>query len=368
MTKSCGRTVSTARSMHALDLSGDIGGRYAGSLNRTRSAQAGCISGSRLTVSVVVCTRSRPNELRECLEHIFSLTPHADEVLVVDNSNGSCEVEQLARLFGARYIVERGSGLSVARNRGMAESRCDIVAYLDDDCIPETDWLEHLLQPFCDKQVAVTAGEIVRFMNRKIPLESLRGEPAAMRYVSRETPRWFEIATFGGIGSGGNMAFRRRACHNRDLFDERLGRGAPLHIAEENCAFAELLAAGHAAVRIPAACVYHPLRQRDAAQETRSAIAYWLLLFSRFPQNRMDMLNFLLRRAFGRPLTWRGRIRTEDGIVSSGWTVKLKGIIGGVALFLHARKFSADSGYRVGKPVLTVVPSSRMQSRSAWMH
>lgn len=99
------------------------------------------------TVTIVVCTRNRPEALRCCLEAIARLTPPADEVLVVDNSQGDAETERVARELAARYVVERRAGLSRARNRGLAESRTEIVAFVDDDAIPSEDWLGKILTP-----------------------------------------------------------------------------------------------------------------------------------------------------------------------------------------------------------------------------
>ena len=44
------------------------------------------------------------------------------------------------------------------------------------------------------------------------------------RAVDRQEPAWFEMANFGGVGDGGNMAFRRRAFDIWPGFHERLGR------------------------------------------------------------------------------------------------------------------------------------------------
>lgn len=336
---------------------------HSGAWDRVRAASPHLRSAARprLTVSVAICTRNRPTELKECLEHVSVLTPRADEVIVVDNSSGDRETEHLAKEFGARYIVESAPGLSRARNKALAESRCDIVAYLDDDCIPEEDWLEYLLQPFSDDRVAASAGEIVLFTSRRNPLRDLCGAPGGIRYVNRETPRWFEMASFGGIGDGGNMAFRKRACGNFQFFDERLGRGTPLRIGEEGCAFVSLLALGHATVRIPSARVYHPFKLRNPKQEEASAIAYSLLLFSRFPHNRMDLLRFLVRRALRRTSAWRGDNRQNGDIVSSGWNVKLRGILWGVALFLRAKGGSTEKNQEDRVPRVTVISSKRPQ-------
>ena len=108
--------------------------------------------------SVIICTLHRPAFLRKCLEAVAALNPAADEILVVDNTQADREAQAIARSFSARYIVEPTTGLSHARNRGLAESKTDIVAYIDDDAAPNQDWLGLLLGPFEDSQVAVVTG------------------------------------------------------------------------------------------------------------------------------------------------------------------------------------------------------------------
>lgn len=332
---------------------GQLDSFRSGNLSRAVSADAapqiysvfhlsGRSSAALPTVSVVICTRNRPDALRQCLHHISELTVAPDELLVIDNSSGDAETEGLAREFGARYILERVPGLSRARNRGLSESRCEVVSFLDDDCIPDSRWLEYLLVPFFDERVAAVAGEIVRFAEGEFRFSQTLGALGEMRYVTRDTSCWFEMATFGGIGSGGNMAFRRTACHEADLFDERLGRGAPFCIGEENCAFVRLLAQGNAAVRIREARVYHPDKQRDSDQQAASSIAYWLFLFENFPQNRLDLVRFLTRRSLRRPLDWRLESQSSDGIVSSGLSTRLHATVRGLAMFFRARGLSPN--------------------------
>lgn len=319
---------------------------------------------ARPTVSVVVCTRKRADELRQCLQSIAALTPPADEVIVVDNSSGDPETEYLAELFGARYVLEEVPGLSRARNRALSESRCEVVAYLDDDCLPDPMWLEYLLRPFSDAKVAVVTGEIIRFTDPDQPLPGRHSESGEMRYVTRETPRWFEIATFGGIGTGTNMAFRKQACKDLVLFDERLGRGAPFRIAEENCAFASLLTKGHATVRIPTAVVYHPAKPKDVGQEAKTSIAYWLLLFEKFPENHLDLVRFIMRRALRRPLAWRVDSQNAEGIVSSGWGVKCKALFTGIAMFFLARRYRPLEAEIIPQLRVTVLTRGRDHSPS----
>lgn len=285
-----------------------------------------------VSVTVSVCTRNRPDQLRECLKGLALMKPTADEVLVVDNTSGDGEAEQLAREFGARYVVQPKPGLSRARNLAMAESSSEVVAFLDDDAVPDEKWLGMLLQPFADPQVSTVTGSVVT-------PDAPPPEQKSPRTLSSRDRFWFVAACFGGLGMGSNMALRKSACKGLTIFDVRLGRGAPFQIAEENHAFARLLSLGHTAVHVPAAVVRHPpFHRASVEQEARNSVTYWLLLFTQFPGHRMDLLRFLFSRLRRQRLTWARDSQEPGDIFNSNWRVKIKVAASGVMLFLRARK------------------------------
>jgi glycosyltransferase involved in cell wall biosynthesis len=286
-----------------------------------------------LTATVIICTRNRPALLRKCLAAVSKLSPAPDSVLVVDNSTGDRETEELAREYSARYIVEPQIGLSHARNRGLAECNTDVVGYLDDDAEPDEKWLGLLVEAFADPLVAVVTGETVETVSSAC---DFRQKPA--RTLSNHDQQWFEIATFGGLGYGTNMALRKSACPGISVFDLRLGRGTPIRIAEESRAFASLLSRGYLAVHVPAAIVVHPPQSRNVEQEATSSMAYWLLLFLESPGHRLDLIRFLYRRVRRIPLSWERDPRDAGDIVSSGWRVYLKAGFGALRLFLRGWK------------------------------
>lgn len=286
-----------------------------------------------LTVTVVICTKNRPMMLKECLRGIARLDPKPDQVLVVDNTQGDEETEAVTREFGARYAAEPTPGLSRARNRGLAECNTDIVAFLDDDAVPAPDWLGILIEPFADEKTGASTGRFITpLSNSTTPFES-------PRTLSKRDPRWFEIATFGGMGVGLNMALRRSACAGWTVFDERLGRGAPFNIGEETYAFAGLLLRGNSAVYVPTAIVFHPPHRRDPVEiEARNSFAYWLLLFAEFPSERINILRFIVRRLRKKPLDWPRDSQEPGEIVTSGWRVLFKAGWAGMWLFLRTPK------------------------------
>lgn len=274
--------------------------------------------------------------MRKCLEAVTRLSPAADEVLVVDNTLGDKETALLAREFGAGYTPEPVQGLSRARNRGLSESSCEIVAFLDDDAVPCNNWLEFILPPFSDPNVASVTGDTLATESA-----NCAGDPGPPRSLSKEMPKWFEMATFGGLGYGTNMALRKSFCTGWKVFDERLGRGAPLWIAEESYAFATLLSRGYRAVHVPAAIVFHPSKARNIHQEASTSFAYWLLLFFEFPGRRLDLLRFLLRRLRRKRLTWPRDPQGPGEIITSGWRMYMKAGLAGTRLYLRARKLKS---------------------------
>ena len=287
-----------------------------------------------LTAAVVICTRYHPQLLRDCLQGVARLDPSPDEVIVVDNTAGDWETECVAREVGAQYIIEPAPGLSRARNRALRETSADIVAYLDDDAVPDKRWLRLILEPFADPHVAVVTGETVSFES------DTDNHRDSIRTLSKKDSLWFQTATFGGLGIGANMALRKGISEDWKGFDVRLGRGAPfIKGGEEHYAIARLVSFGFTAVHTPAAIVSHPLRAMNVQEEASNAIAYWWFLFFESPGHRMELINFLLTRLRHKPVKWR--VKPILGpVITSGWKVRIKAALTGTMLYLRLRKTS----------------------------
>lgn len=262
----------------------------------------------------MICTRDRPTELNRCLEAISRLDYPKFNTMVVDNAPSNDLARQVAARWGAEYLLEPKAGLSRARNTGARSCSSEIVAYLDDDSVAEREWLAQLAAEFRDPTVMAVTGSVM-------PLEAgLPGEDRAMlaRYapsrqwkrLDRQNPFWFEMASFGGIGDGGNMAIRRSAFECWAGFDERLGRGAAISGCEEHLAFSQLVEAGHAIVYTPYAVVHHPrpgtaeALKIAALRDYRSGAAYVTLLLVE-SRHRWKTLKYFLVGRLGVQRDWR---------------------------------------------------------------
>ncbi len=267
-----------------------------------------------LTCSVVVCTNNRPEVLEKCLTGISQQTLRPMEVLVVDNADDE-RTMALSRKTGVRYCREMKIGVSQARNRGVAESKGEIIAYLDDDAFPEEDWLENLLRAFDDPDVMSVGGRVLPptgDAETKELCALLKGPGSLMEpmVVDKSHPKWFEMTAFGGLGMNGNMAFRRSAFEHLKGFDIRLG--VPGAAGEEQFAVFNLVESGFKAAYEPRAVVTHPtsctvegLRARYFAA-CSYAISYIIFFFVNVPQYRGKLLKFLFEATRGVKREWRG--------------------------------------------------------------
>lgn len=298
--------------------------------------------------SVVVCTRNRPVELARCLAALAQVRYPRFDVLVVDNAPSDARAHEIALRWGASYVVEPVAGLSRARNRGASISDAEIIAFVDDDALPEPAWLSALACEFRDPTVMAVTGQIyaLRIETEAERLAAATGGPAAggyeRRVVDRHRPAWFELANFGGIGNGGNMAFRRRVFAVWPGFDERLGRGAPLDGGEEHYAFFALIDRGYRVVYTPRAVVRHPYPQTLAELRARhlkglsASSAYIVLLFVEQPRYRRTVLKYLLEWLRGTRRSWRGPTASQRPRIVSRWRTLTAWFYGPV-LYVAAR-------------------------------
>ncbi len=281
-----------------------------------------------LSCSVVIPTSGRPEELDRCLAAVSCQDyPHFD-VIVVDNTEGDPETERVTRKWKARYVKELKKGLCRARNRGALVSGADIIAYLDDDSVPEPGWLAGLVEEFEDPLVMGVGGKTIP-LKIETDAEQLFAQVRGDAYnrpsplvVDRATPYWFEICGFGGIGAGCNMAVRRAAFEVWPGFHERTDRGTPVYGGGEQHAFFSLVSRGFRVSYTPHALVRHPfpptmdnLRKRYLRDLTASTAFFTMMLFEE-SGHRRKTLRYLWEALRGKERTWRGSVAARPRVVS----------------------------------------------------
>lgn len=112
-----------------------------------------------LTVSVVVPSYRRPEQLISCLAGLARLKSPADEIIVVrrKGDESTAQVVAAAPLPVVEVVVTE-PGVLAALRAGALRSVGDVVAFTDDDAVPRPDWLSRLLPHYDDVAVGGVGG------------------------------------------------------------------------------------------------------------------------------------------------------------------------------------------------------------------
>jgi GT2 family glycosyltransferase len=237
-------------------------------------------SASRPAVSVVICTRDRPDDVERCLSSLGRGSRTADEIIVVDNAPATTATRHVVESFpGVRYLLEPKPGLSAARNTGVRAAAGEIIAFTDDDVEVHEEWVARLAQAFRSDEVLAVTGLVLpaelRTESQWIFESELGGFSQGYRQLWFDAEFYRRTKSFGvpawRVGAGANMAFRRRAFQEVGLFHELLGAGAA-GCSEDSDLWYRLLVRGWSCRYDPALVVFHRHRaDLDALQRQMHA-------------------------------------------------------------------------------------------------
>lgn len=266
------------------------------------------------TASVVICTRNRPDSVRETLQSILACRYPADrwEAIVVDNAaEADAAVKQLEMELGGeiavRVLHEPEPGLSNARNKGLEGAGGEIVVFADDDVEVDREWLALLVAPFLDgERVGATSGTTLPGALETPTQRWIEGFGGRVRGFD---VRVFDLDdpppdrplfpfTLGDLGAGRNMAFRRDLLRQLGGFDPALGPGTIAHDGDDIEALLRVLLAGRSIVHDPAAIVWHahPREYRELKQRVWGYGIGLTACLTRAVSDRPSLLLDLLRK------------------------------------------------------------------------
>ncbi len=211
-------------------------------------------------VSVVVVSRGRPAELNLCLTGLCQLDYPQFEVVVVADAESRTGLGVFQRRIKLVHFEE--PNISAARNAGIAQAAGEIVAFIDDDAVPEPTWLRHLIAPLLDPNVGISGGFVIgrngislQWAARKVAPD---GEAQAIEDWGHD-PRVFDPKE-GVIAKteGTNMAVRRVLLNDIGGFDEAFA-----FYLDETDLNMRLAETGIQTALVPLARVHHGFAQSD---------------------------------------------------------------------------------------------------------
>lgn len=209
-------------------------------------------------VTILVCTKDRPDLLRQCLQSLKDLDFDSFEVVVVDNGSKDFQIPDIATTFPIRYFRQPVAGISFARNSILRFCAGEFVALIDDDAIAHRDWLKSAMKPMADPSVGCVTGRI-------LPLQI--NSDWQQRYYeegwlpSLDSEKSFTLSSYDPFdtpaGAGTNIVARKSILLECG-FPEFFGAGTAVGAEDDHYLFYKILRLGWKIQYDPNSIVYHP--------------------------------------------------------------------------------------------------------------
>lgn len=204
----------------------------------------------QIDLSVVIPTYNRKEELSRCLAgfEYLKASRFSYEIIVVDDGGAVSVGDELGHQFTSlpiRWLRQVNQGPATARNSGAKAARGKFVAFIDDDCLPDPEWLVMLFENLVAQPSGLIGGESVNGLPNNLFSE-------ASQQLVRFLYAYFEGKN-GRFFTSNNFALSRHLFLQIGGFDESM----PLAAGEDREFCRRWLEAGLMMLFEPKAKVYH---------------------------------------------------------------------------------------------------------------
>lgn len=203
--------------------------------------------------TIIIPTYNRIFALKNCLRGVAALDFPRTEFQVIVVNDGGAEIPpalvcQYEWHFSLRVVNQPNRGPGAARNAGAAHSQSPWLVFLDDDCVPVTDWLIEIAKGFAQAPDAVIGGETRNGLRQDVYAEASQ---CLFLYLLAYYHQHVGKRTQRPYFTSNNLALSRRAFQTVNGFDETM------RFAEDRDFCARLVDAGFALLYVPDARVLH---------------------------------------------------------------------------------------------------------------
>lgn len=238
-------------------------------------------------VSVIVCTYKRERYLESCLQSIFDQSYKNIEVILVVKDLDENEIKKLKKFEHLSFVTQdqKSIGLSAARNLGIKKANGDIIAFIDDDAVADSNWIENLIKKYKDPEVGGVGGLIIDASSNKPWLYDgyiNRFGTTKIGDKIKNKEGWFRVLV------GCNMGFRKKILDELKGFDENI-----IFYHEESDLCIRILKKGYKLELEPSAKVTHylgegPTRNKGMYYRCLNRLYYSFKNFGdEIPKNRI---------------------------------------------------------------------------------
>jgi len=274
------------------------------------------------TITVIIPTYRRPQDLSRCLEALKRQTRLPDEILVVVRDSDAETRAFLKEIepgpLALRTVKLKAPGVVAALNAGLGMAQGDIIALTDDDAAPHLDWLARIVAHVqADSKVGGVGGRYWNFIDGQWDVRSRRvvgkvqwfGRGIGNHHLGVGGPREVDAL------AGGASAYRRVALQHFG-FDRRMrGTGAQVHW--ELSLGLQLKRAGWRLIYDPAVSVDHyPGTRFDEDQRNKFGATSWSNMVHNETLAILEHLPPLRRLAF---VLWALFVGTRSGYGLVQW-------------------------------------------------
>jgi GT2 family glycosyltransferase len=202
-------------------------------------------------VAVVVPLYNKAPYIDRCLRSIIAQTHQELEIIVVDDgsTDGGDHLVRSVKDCRVRLVSQSNSGVSIARNRGVAEATCDLIFFIDAD----DEWAPTLVESLIDLHMRCPSAGVVACPTERVYKDGCCSRVTLREYDFREGTELLRdyFASFVRLRQSpfSNSSFAVR----KEVFEQVGGYTAGVRLTEDSDLWVRL------ALCTPMAMIVHAL-------------------------------------------------------------------------------------------------------------